>query len=279
MLDSRYVGVFRLVDCRFPYFSVRVMSAPGYVEQPAEHSPRLEGKTAAKRILLFGGSGGLGQCLTQAAAIDNAVYIVTRNPDKYKGFSNDNVKVISCKIEAEPIKEAIEEHKIDTVVSTLSFEPKPDEEFPPGHLNFARAAVAAMKQTNCKRLVVISTWFADPETRNCGDMGCLLWCSVSCILAKVFLGHYKADEYLQTEAGEIEWTSCRSPILEMGPAGPDQQGFEVEHDVAKVSGVNYWKGSREDTARFMLEAISRNDLKGHVAAFGRENSPWCCCCC
>merc|ERR1712079_498222 len=140
-------------------------------------------------------------------------------------------------------------------MSALSFAPKKGEHFPPGDLNFAKAAVEAMRQTNCKRLVVISTWFGDPASQACSDMGCCLKCTVSCMLSKVFLGHFMADEYLQREAGDVDWTVCRAPILEMGPAGPDKQGFDVALDSMKVPGVNYWKGSRDDAARFMLGAI------------------------
>jgi len=240
--------------------------------------------------LLFGGTGKTGQAVAELTAKDDShVFLVTRKPDDYKGFSNDNVTVIACNIfDADSISKVITDNKIDTVMTCLGFEAPPGEEMAPGYLRNSTATIEGMKKTDCKRYIMIDTWWSDPASRqgcgNCCALGCFMWCTLNCLapfLARIFLGHHKAVEYVVANAGDIDYTICRAPILEMASAPPNKQGFDVKvgQEFMYVPGVNYYKGSREDLARFMVESIDKDEYKKQVVAFGREKSSWHCCCC
>jgi len=211
--------------------------------------------------------------------------VATRKPDKYTGLVHDLVKPIKVDaFDAASIQEALEKYNIDLVFSCLAFLPDFEEKIgASGHLKFCKAAVAAMKAAGKTRLIQISTWNSNPSSRTCCQMGCCYYCILCMIsgIRKAYDSHWASEEFLMSpEAEGINWTSCRSPILEMGPHGVKDWVVEIDGDT--VPSANYFAGSRDDTAQFMFDAVHKSEYFGHAVAFQRTGSgccvqPFCCC--
>lgn len=238
-----------------------------------------------RNILVLGGTGHAGQRFTERYADgDNMLFIVTRKPDNYNGFQNDNVKPIGANIfDTESLKGAITDNGIEVVVCMLGFgnidaELEDGTRYVGAYEKHYKALVPAMEATSCKRLISVSTWFGEPAQRNCCAMGCPLWCLLRCtFLGPVLAGLWIGEDPIKSSS--LDYTVCRAPILEMAPAPENKQGFVTAFDAAYVPSTNYYAGSFDDLARFMYQAIDTDDYKKKVVAFGRENSGWCCCMC
>lgn len=240
-------------------------------------------KLTSKNILLFGGSGPTGQCFVKRVVANSEncmIYVVTRNPDTYSGEKNDNVNVIACNpSDADVIKTTIEEKKINVVINLLGFQYKrSDGAKQMGYLTPTVAMVDAMKRTDCKRLIVISTWFAYSKSRTCSNLGCGFWCflvACNCCVhfGDIYSGHRWSDEFLQEskDLGEINYTSCRAPLLTQAPAAADKQDFVTEFDADFLPGITYQSGSFDCLARFVIGAIDNDEYKCKIVCYGRPN--------
>lgn len=108
------------------------------------------------KLIIFGGTGRTGQFLLQQA-LDGGheVTAIARDPAKIM-IKHDKLTVKQVNIfDQEELSPLFKE--TDAVISTLGFtyKPKPVN----GYSRFAEASSKALRKVDCKRLIVMHSWF------------------------------------------------------------------------------------------------------------------------
>lgn len=108
------------------------------------------------KLIIFGGTGRTGQFLLQQALdVGHEVTAIARDPAKII-TKHDKLTVKQVNIfDQEELLPLFKE--TDAVISTLGFayKPKPVS----GYSRFAEASSKALKNVDCKRLIVMHSWF------------------------------------------------------------------------------------------------------------------------
>ena len=196
---------------------------------------------AQHNILVIGAAGKSGTpVVQQAVSRGHTVIAFVRNPDKaahlpaaariVQGDATDAAAVAA----AMPGNDVV----IITVGDRSNFVSAPA----------ARNAVAAMKTTRARRIILLSAYGIGDAAHGLHGF----------VLSKV-LGKLNADKVASEAALEqsgLDWTAVRPPVLGEGPAtGALKAGVDIT--------INGFQSiSREDLAAFMLDQIDRKDFVG-----------------
>ena len=202
------------------------------------------------RIVVFGASGGTGrEVVAQALAEGDEVVAVARAGSVVPpgaevvraGFDEDGV-----------IEDAV--RGADVVVSALGTRGRgPTSVCTDG----VGAAIAAMRRTGVRRLLVVSAAGLPGE----GDDALLRWL-VKPILQRVLRHHYADLRRMEelVRASGLDWTIVRPPQLTDGPR-TDRYRRALDHHLAGGRRV-----ARADVATEILRAAADRDTVGHLVA-------------
>lgn len=113
------------------------------------------------KLIIFGGTGRTGQFLLQQALdVGHEVTAIARDPAKiiikYDKLTVNQVNIFDQEELVPLFKDA------DAVISTLGFKRKPKPVV--GYLRFAEASTKALRNVECKRLIVMHSWFTKEGT-------------------------------------------------------------------------------------------------------------------
>ena len=113
------------------------------------------------RLIIFGSTGKTGQLLLQQALdVGHEVTAIARDPAKitikHEKLSIKQVNIFDQEELVPLFKDA------DAVISTLGFKRKPKPVA--GYLRFAEASTKALRNVECKRLIVMHSWFTKEGT-------------------------------------------------------------------------------------------------------------------
>ena len=202
------------------------------------------------RIVVFGASGGTGrEVVAQALAEGDEVVAVARAGSVVPpgaevvraGFDEDGV-----------IEDAV--RGADVVVSALGTRGRgPTSVCTDG----VGAAIAAMRRTGVRRLLVVSAAGLPGE----GDDALLRWL-VKPILQRVLRHHYADMRRMEelVRASGLDWTIVRPPQLTDGPR-TDRYRRALDRHLAGGRRV-----ARADVATEILRAAADRDTVGHLVA-------------
>lgn len=113
------------------------------------------------RLIIFGSTGKTGELLLQKA-LDQGHHVtaIVRDPSKitikHEKLSINQVNIFDQEELVPLFKDA------DAVISTLGFKRKPKPVV--GYLRFAEASTKALRNVECKRLIVMHSWFTKEGT-------------------------------------------------------------------------------------------------------------------
>lgn len=191
------------------------------------------------RILVVGASSRTGRELVrQAVERGHQVTAFLRDPAKGSDFPAGITKVSGDVRDANALAAAVPGHDVVMIaVGDRKVLVSADA---------ARNAVAAMKASGVRRIVLLSAYGA-------GDSGH----GLQGFVFRTLLGKLNADKIAADRALEqsgLDWTSVRAPTL---TTGPKTGRYTAAVDVT----INGFKGlSRADVAAFMLDAADRNSF-------------------
>ncbi|KAF0295631.1 uncharacterized protein FJT64_006909 [Amphibalanus amphitrite] len=199
------------------------------------------------KVGVLGATGRTGQLvIAEALKRGHSVTAIARNPDKLKQ-KHDNLSVVKASIfSAEELTEAFRDH--DAVVSALGFSRSPPVT---GYTESMKAAVAAMRASSVKRLVLLTAFYTDVTAAQ--GLGFFLNLFVK-FLKHLLTNMREMEQYLESDAGDLDWTVVRPGGLN-SRAARDQALVQREAAMA-ISGAGVASYiPRANVARFMVEQL------------------------
>ncbi|XP_043230944.1 oxidoreductase tpcG-like [Amphibalanus amphitrite] len=201
------------------------------------------------KLAVLGATGQTGQHLVSLAlGQGHSVTAVVRNPDKLQQ-KHDNLSVVKASIfSAEELTEAFRGH--DAVLSALGFS-RSDNPVT-GYTESMKAAVAAMRASGVKRLVVMTSFYTDIVSG--GNGGFLVNWILIPLIKRVLMNMREMEQYLESEAGDLDWTVVRPgglsnrTLLDQTPVQEEGGMFVSEPGVAMSI-------PRANVANFMLSQL------------------------
>jgi putative NADH-flavin reductase len=191
------------------------------------------------RLFVLGATGGIGrQLVQQGLSRHHQVTAFVRSPQKM-AVGPENLRVISGDVRnEEQLRNALPGH--DAILSSLGHR----RGGPATLLSAsARSVIAAMKDTDLRRILVVSVAFLFPES---GLPGAIL----RNIVLRANGADSKGMERIVAEGG-LDWTVVRPPRLTNGPR-TERYRVEDSHLPPRGSVI-----SRADVAHFMLDEAER----------------------
>lgn len=211
------------------------------------------------RLTVLGATGGTGrEIVAQALADGHDVTAVVRDPARLP-VEHDRLTVVRADVfDAAALEPAVK--GADAVLSTLGHTSIGDDT--PLCADAARATIAAMRATECRRLLVVS---AAPVSRN--DPGERLAYRLFVPILRYVLRRGYADmavmEERVREADDLEWTIFRPPRL------TDKPATGVARTALNQNVPGGFTVSRADLAAEMLRRVG--DARSVRAAVGIGN--------
>nr|DBA28738.1 TPA: hypothetical protein GDO54_009043 [Pyxicephalus adspersus] len=123
------------------------------------------------------------------------------------------------------------------------------------YTNSMKAIVGAMRQSEVKRLVVMTSWYTD--TSSAQNASFFVRNFLIPLIKSVLNNMFEMEQYLEKECSDLNWTVVRPPGLQNVPVTdkeilthegffvPDEKGYPFTNTV-----------SRADVSRFMLSTLS-----------------------
>jgi putative NADH-flavin reductase len=197
-------------------------------------------------IAIFGAGGATGTLLTERClAAGYSVTALLRRPEKCR--LRDKVHVIQGSVfDPSPVRETVED--ADVVLSTLgAHSPLRNENVLP---RAVPRIVEAMKQTKVRRIIVLGSAGALPDSLN-KQPAWRRW-FVQKIVYNTFLKWPVAEQisqYAVLSRSGLDWTMVMPPMLTNGAA---HHSFRIDGDALPPNGSRI---SRPDVADFMMQQI------------------------
>lgn len=212
------------------------------------------------KIAVLGSTGQTGlHVVSLALEQGHSVTAIVRNPDKLKQ-THDNLSVVKASIfSAEELTAAFAGH--DAVVSALGFS-RSDNPLT-GYTESMKAAVAAMRASSVKRLVVMTSFYTDIVSGSNGGF-LVNWILIP-IIKRVLMNMREMEQWLEAEVDDLDWTVVRpgglanKPLQEQTPLQEEGGMFVSEPGVAMSI-------PRANVAQFMLSQLAEDKYVRKVVA-------------
>ncbi|KAL4220461.1 hypothetical protein ACF0H5_020861 [Mactra antiquata] len=216
------------------------------------------------KVAVLGATGPSGQCVVkEALKRGHEVTAIVRNPDGITD-KHENLKVVKANIfDAETLSEHFEGQ--DAVLSCLGCGPS---WFSLWTITFytdsAKPIISAMRKQGLRRLIFMASWYTKYDAN---DPFIINW-----VLKPMFLGQSlknmgEMEDYLEIECPDIEFTSVRPPQLVNTETTGNPVLFHEGQSIPREAGRKI-VCSRQDVARFMLDAAESGDYKRKCIAIG-----------
>ena len=204
------------------------------------------------KIAVLGATGQTGQHVVSLALEQgHSVTAVVRNPDKVQQ-KHDNLSVVKASIfSAEELTDAFKDH--DAVVSALGFS-RTDNPVT-GYTESMKAAVAAMRASNVKRLVVMTSFYTDIVSGSNGGFF-VNWILIP-FIKRVLMNMREMEQWLESEVQDLEWTVVRpgglanKPLLDQTPLQEEGSMFVsapgVAMSIPRANVANFMVSQLEDS--------------------------------
>ncbi|KAK4311763.1 hypothetical protein Pmani_016757 [Petrolisthes manimaculis] len=211
------------------------------------------------RLLVLGGTGQTGkEVVDQALKAGHSVTAFVRNPDKIT-TTHQNLEVVKGDVFNDKSLKPVLEGQ-DAVVSCLGFPRKPQPVT--GYTSSASAIITAMRESNVRRIVTMTSWFTD--TNSGKDMGFMVNWMIIPFLRPVLTNMRQMETFLETSASDINYTVVRPPQLKNGPL--TDRSMSVSEDFVVNAASSSIGTNRSDVAAFMLSCLNTTSYDSKMVA-------------
>lgn len=222
------------------------------------------------RIAILGATGLTGkQLVQQALAAAHDVVAVVRTPEKMSDIQHQKLTLAEASIfNAEELKQHFE--GVDAVISTIGFPPFPRT--CTGYSEATKNVVKAMRETSCKRLILMHTWNTPKDMRNDyeNDPWFIRWVFLP-MIRPLLDNMRETEEFLEAECSDLDYTVVSPPGLTNNPMTDLE--FVVRDDLCKVPGCSI-QITRADVARYMLKILSDESSFSKIHAIATSQSSY-----
>ncbi|XP_069486618.1 flavin reductase (NADPH)-like [Ambystoma mexicanum] len=208
------------------------------------------------KVSVLGATGQTGQYLiTQALQQGHHVTALVRSVGKI-AIQHENLKVVEANVfSAESLTEHFQDQ--DAIVSCLGFPYKLLSAIS-GYTDSMTAIVTAMRQAKVNRLVAMTSWYTDSNSRQ--NAPAMVRALLLPLIRSVLNNMHEMENNLETDCSDLNWTVVRPPGLQ-NVSATDKEF--VTHEGCYVPGDNNSPATntvaRGDVARFMLLLLENNE--------------------
>lgn len=211
------------------------------------------------KLAILGATGRSGLYLVEQALEEgHEVVAIVRDPSKMT-LENEKLKVVVGNIMS---ISSLKEH-FDGCEAVMSCVGAGTLRNVSVYSESIKCIVAAMRETNIKRLIAMTSWgsFSDPN-----DRGPVLieWFLRPLVLKNVLENMAVMETYLKEEAQDIDFTTVRPAGLKNGP----KTDLEIFHEQRNFVGGASNAIQRADVARFMLRCLKTDEFNKQWVAIG-----------